>query len=160
MVLDVVERITKARGLERKWQHGGRSSKGVLSAWESIIPELGTPEMDNINEFDLKGFFDNVEHSAVTEAFSDLGKIGTWISEVIKAKPQQRGRALSSGVQISNSGEILKTFKLNSVIIIKAAAMLMTMGRVTSESINSKEQWTVADLNPTNLSEIERPHEC
>jgi hypothetical protein len=53
--VEIFERYLKGRGLLAKWQHGGRSGKGVLSCYKSLLPKLMSSP--NIMEFDIKGFF-------------------------------------------------------------------------------------------------------
>lgn len=72
MQSDLMERILMAQGMLTDWQHGGRSSKGLVTAWSSLITKLGKR---NIYEFDLKGFFDNLNHEAIEEyLYPKLGK--------------------------------------------------------------------------------------
>lgn len=44
---------------EKNNQHGYLPGRGIITAWESLIPKLKRP---NIFEADFKGFFDNVTH--------------------------------------------------------------------------------------------------
>lgn len=86
MRLDHMERALKGMGILQDFQHGGRSGKGVLSCWESLIPRLKSSKF--IYEFDLKGFFDNVNHNAILRIIAPLGlELFSWTSNILKAKP-------------------------------------------------------------------------
>jgi hypothetical protein len=89
MMLEVLERITKASGHLTTWQHGGRSGKGLLTAWQSIIPKLS--KFKYIYEFDLKGFFDNISHDAIRKAFKnrETAQFSDWIGSILGHKPSK-----------------------------------------------------------------------
>lgn len=55
------------------WQHGARPQKGVNSCWKSLWRLLKNPKSNYIYEFDLRKFFDSVDHKALKEALSNLG---------------------------------------------------------------------------------------
>jgi Reverse transcriptase (RNA-dependent DNA polymerase) len=52
------------------WQHGFQPFKGTLSAWKELIPKILNTE--NIYEFDLKGFFDNVNLNYIKEELKNM----------------------------------------------------------------------------------------
>lgn len=87
MRMDHLERGFKALGMIRPFQHGGRSGVGVLSAWAALIPRL--KESRYIYEFDLKGFFDNVNHSAILRLVEPFGtELYYWIKGILKKGPK------------------------------------------------------------------------
>jgi hypothetical protein len=84
MQTDLYERILQAQGLMTEWQHGGRSSKGLVTAWKALIPML---KEDNIYEFDLKGFFNNVSHESIGQYVNPhLGIFGRVINGILEKK--------------------------------------------------------------------------
>jgi len=88
MMLDVTERILRAQGSLAKWQHGGRSGVGLMTAWKDLIPRL---QARNIYEFDLKGFFDNVTHKAIAQSLR--GRMSKtfldWYEGIVSRKPSK-----------------------------------------------------------------------
>jgi hypothetical protein len=87
MRLDHMERYFKGRGLLKPWQHGGRSGVGVLSCYKDLIPKIKS--FNTIYEFDIKGFFDNINHNQITELFRRVMGVQTssWVSKILAAKP-------------------------------------------------------------------------
>lgn len=57
------------------WQHGARPQKGVNSCWKSLWRLLKNPRSKFIYEFDLRKFFDAVDHKALKKALENLGKL-------------------------------------------------------------------------------------
>jgi len=86
MNLNIMEIWCEGRGLKPQWQHGGLSRRGVVTAWKSIIPQLDEP---NILEFDIKGFFNNINHSTIGEfvRHSKLNSFKEWIKETLESQP-------------------------------------------------------------------------
>lgn len=87
MMLDVTERVIKAQGKMYSWQHGGRSGRGLMTAWEQLIPRL---KAENIYEFDLKGFFDNITHESIEEAQKESmsNTFLEWYKRIITVRPK------------------------------------------------------------------------
>lgn len=51
-------------------QHAYITGRGVHTAWESILERIDSP---NIYEFDLKGFFDNVDQAYLSRVLEEMG---------------------------------------------------------------------------------------
>lgn len=82
----MIERYVARLGYLAPWQHGGRSGKGLLTAWKQLIPKLGSAKY--IWEFDLKGFFDQVSHKAIKEMpfLSCWSEAARWINGILERK--------------------------------------------------------------------------
>jgi retron-type reverse transcriptase len=52
-------------------QHGFLPGRGVITAWRDIFTNV--VDKDNIYEYDLKGFFDNVSLKAIEQWLLDIG---------------------------------------------------------------------------------------
>jgi retron-type reverse transcriptase len=52
-------------------QHGFLPGRGVITAWRDIFENV--VDKDNIYEYDLKGFFDNVSLKAIEQWLLDIG---------------------------------------------------------------------------------------
>jgi len=86
--LEIIERWFQGRNLLEDFQHGGRSSRGLVTCWKAIYPKL---QAKCIFEFDLKGFFDNVSQDRIVEILErELGsRWSSWVRELLKAKPKK-----------------------------------------------------------------------
>jgi len=89
MNLNIMEIWCESRGLKPKWQHGGMSGRGVVTAWKDLIPKL---DEENILEFDIKGFFNNISHSAIEKFIRDskLNSFSKWVKETLESKPTRQ----------------------------------------------------------------------
>jgi hypothetical protein len=73
-------------------QHGYLPGLGVMSAWQSLLPLLSSP---NLFEADFKGFFDNVTHVGISVVLADMGfpaselDFITSLNESVVTLPQQ-----------------------------------------------------------------------
>lgn len=71
-------------------QHAYVPSRGVLTAWIQIVSRLSQDE--DIYEFDLKGFFDNVDASSVIELLIDNYNIPLteiqWLTNLLRNTPE------------------------------------------------------------------------
>lgn len=86
MKLDILERWFKGSEKLEEWQHGGRSGKGLLTCWKQLIPKMEKSKY--IYEFDIKGFFDHVEHKAILKILKPLGPEWIrWAEGILKSKP-------------------------------------------------------------------------
>lgn len=87
MKVEILERYLKGRGLLRSWQHGGRSGKGVLSCYKSLMPKM--IRSPNIMEFDIKGFFNHISHEKIVDTFTEIfgKKVSKWIKRILTKKP-------------------------------------------------------------------------
>jgi len=87
MWMDHIEQFYKNTGLIQPWQHGGRSGVGVLSCYKQLIPRIRSS--NTIYEFDIKGFFDNINHSSIIKQFKETmgSKISNWIQDILAARP-------------------------------------------------------------------------
>jgi len=52
-------------------QHGFLPGRGVITAWKDIFENV--INRDNIFEYDLKGFFDNVKLKSIEQFLLDIG---------------------------------------------------------------------------------------
>lgn len=101
MQTDLMERLMQAGGHLAPWQHAGRSSKGLVTAWEALIPRLRSARF--MYEFDLKGFFDNVRHTVIENLVGPLigkplnklvmGILGNRRPTEVYLPPQERDQA-------------------------------------------------------------------
>jgi len=95
MWMDHIERFFKASGKLATWQHGGRSGVGVLSCYKQLIPRIvkGPSSAKFIYEFDIKGFFDNINHSSIITKFKEnmysTSPTTTWITQILGAEPEK-----------------------------------------------------------------------
>lgn len=94
MWMDHIERFFKASGKLATWQHGGRSGVGVLSCYKQLIPRIkGTGSAKFIYEFDIKGFFDNINHESIITKFKENmyrnSAATLWITQILGAKPTE-----------------------------------------------------------------------
>lgn len=87
MRLNMLEIRLKALNFFETWQHGGRSGVGVATAWSQLVENLNKRF---IFEFDLKGFFDHVDHKAILKVLEDKvsPEMTKWIKETLESKPQ------------------------------------------------------------------------
>lgn len=67
MHLHILEIYYRGSKTIPKWQHGGVSKRGLVTAWESLYRILRNPETKYIYEFDIKGFFDRIVNQDVTK---------------------------------------------------------------------------------------------
>jgi hypothetical protein len=69
-------------------QHGFRPQMGVLTAWKQILRDV-VPKK-NIYEFDLRGFFDNVDWSAINKQLQDRTPLWTrqYFGELMTSRPK------------------------------------------------------------------------
>jgi hypothetical protein len=94
MWMDHIERFFKASGKLATWQHGGRSGVGVLSCYKQLIPRIvnGPSSAKFIYEFDIKGFFDNINHSSIITKFKENmytnSATAKWVTQILKARPE------------------------------------------------------------------------
>jgi len=95
MWMDHIERFFKASGKLASWQHGGRSGVGVLSCYKSLIPRIvkGPSSAKFIYEFDIKGFFDNINHESIITKFKENmfanSPTANWITQILGAEPEK-----------------------------------------------------------------------
>jgi hypothetical protein len=87
MQTDIWERLLKAQGAFSKWQHGGRSGKGVLTCWQEVIPKL--KQYKYIYEFDLKGFYNTLSQDVIFERMKEyLGPtFSKYIRNILDSRP-------------------------------------------------------------------------
>lgn len=74
-------------------QHAYSPGRGVITAWRALLPKL---ESRDIFEFDLKGFFDNVdlEHNRKT-LWKDCGyprSVAQWLTDMNKSIPKLKAK--------------------------------------------------------------------
>jgi hypothetical protein len=90
MNLNLMEIWYNHTGQLPTWQHGGRSGKGVVTAWSEVLEVL---DRKYLYEFDLKGFFNNVNHKAVIKFIENTGygqDLTTWVEETLASRVRRR----------------------------------------------------------------------
>jgi len=86
MITRILEIIAENTEQYSDNQHGGRSYRGVLSALKVLSKRIMTK--DWIYEFDLKGFFDHINHKDMLEPFKDYF-IYPQLKSFLQAKPNE-----------------------------------------------------------------------
>ena len=86
MITRILEIIAENTEQYSDNQHGGRSYRGVMSALKVLSRRL--MEKDWMYEFDLKGFFDHINHEDMLEPFKEYF-IYPQMKSFLKAKPKK-----------------------------------------------------------------------
>lgn len=84
MILTLLEIFYRAKGTIQPWQHCGVSKRGLGTAW--IVAYKVLTKWQHIYEFDIKGFFDQVNNQNV---FEELGPVSNaWFNKMVNSKPK------------------------------------------------------------------------
>jgi hypothetical protein len=89
MNLNLMEIWCHYQGLKPTWQHGGLSGRGVTSAWSELITKH--LESENIIEFDIKGFFNQITHESILRFVEESG-LKFWKTQIennLKSVPKR-----------------------------------------------------------------------
>jgi len=67
MLTNIGEIFAEGQGLYSDFQHGGRPGKGVMTCLVDMVDKLRRYDM--VFEYDLKGYFDHINHTSMTKLF-------------------------------------------------------------------------------------------
>lgn len=89
MNLNIMEIWCHYQNHKPAWQHGGISGRGVVSAWSEVIQSK--LNMNNIIEFDIKGFFNHITHDSIIKFIesTNMKFMTEWIKGSLKSLPSK-----------------------------------------------------------------------
>jgi hypothetical protein len=92
--------VVKLSEMRSKRQHGFVPHRGTGTAWEYILRYV--TKQDNIIEFDLKKFFDNIHIVKVTEKLTEAGfseRMILWWTRLLTSKPMVEPEDISQEIE-------------------------------------------------------------